>query len=127
MAVFLGVLPFEVDRKPEAQAAGDTHQQINGMETGGGGLKRQHKTAHNPQQLLGQAGAGGQSPRLSQLGGVEAQDEIGDVGNDDFFEIFLCHRSNTFFLIFSPVSRTVSLNCASFCSTEGREAFFTFC
>ena len=126
LAVFLGVFALHVDREPEGRAAGDAHQQIERVEAGGGGLKGQHKAVHDVQQLLRSVRSRRQPPCLAQLCGVEPQNEVGDVGNDQLLDIDLFHRSNTFFRTRSALSTTVSLNASSRFITEGREAFLTF-
>ena len=96
LPVLLGILAFHVDGKAQTHAAGDAHQQIDRMKAGSGALKRQHQPVHDSQKFIRQTDAGGQPPRLSQFGGAETQDSIRKIGNDEFFQIDLFHRTCSF-------------------------------
>lgn len=120
VAVFLGVFAFEVDSQPQGRSAAQAHQQVGGVKAGGGGLKRGGKAVHQMQHLVRKLCPGRKPPCLPQLGGIEAHEQVREIGEDIFFQVDLSHRSSTFFRTFSTVFRAISLYCSSRSSTEGR-------
>lgn len=120
VAVFLGVFAFDVDCQPQARPTAQAHQQIGGVKTGGGGLKRGGKAVHQVQYLVRKLHPGRKPPCLPQLGGIEAHEQVREIGEDIFFQVDLSHRSSTFFRTFSTVFRAISLYCSSRSSTEVR-------
>ncbi len=47
-----GVLPLDVDGKPDEQGGGNAHAQVDGVEAGERGLKRGGEALHDVQRLL---------------------------------------------------------------------------
>ncbi len=104
-----------------------SNHQIGGVEAGQGGLERGGKAVHDVQQLFRSIRPRRQPPRLPQLGGIQAEEHIGQIQQDQLFHIDLLHLSSSLrFSRLTTVFFTSSLKWASRCSTEGREAFLTF-
>src|SRR5699024_9786325 len=74
--------------------------------------------------------AGRQPPGFPQIGGKQAQQEVGQVQQHQLFHIQLLHRSSSFRLFRSTTAFLISaLKWLSFASTDGRSlrsAFLTF-
>ena len=129
VAVLLGVLAFQVHRQPQASAAAKPHQKIQRVQAGPPAPQRHRQGGEEREHLSRGIRAGRQPPRFAQVGGKQAQQEVGQVQQHQLFHIHLLHRSSSFRRLRSTtVFLSSSLNWASFSSTGGRSlrsAFLT--
>ena len=125
LAVLLGVLALEVNSQPQGSPAAEAHQQVNRVKAGERRLKGGGKSIHQAQQLGRSVHARSQPPCLTQLGGIQADQQIGQVGEQKFFQIELSHRSCSLrFSRFGTGAFTSSLNFLSLPSTDSRRCSF---
>ena len=95
------------------------------MKAGERRLKSGGKSIHQAQQLGRSVRARGQPPCLAQLGSIQADQQIGQVGEQKFFQIELSHRSCSLrFSRFGTGAFTSSLNFLSLPSTDSRRCSF---
>ena len=88
-------------------------------------LKSGGKSIHQAQQFGRSVRARSQPPCLAQLGGIQADQQIGQVGEQKFFQIELSHRSCSLrFSRFGTGAFTSSLNFLSLPSTDSRRCSF---
>src|SRR5699024_3372614 len=130
VAVFLGVFAFQVHRQPQRRAAANPHGQVQRVQAGPPAAQSYRQCGEKRKHLGRNVCAGGKPPGFPQVGGKQAQQDIGQVQQDQLFHIQLLHRSGSFLWARSTTALfTSSLNCASFSSTDGRSlrsAFLTF-
>ena len=94
VAVFLGVLAFQVDRHAKDHRTGYADQQVRGMETEPRGGKCCREAAPDRKQLAGEVSAGRKPESLCQLiEGIHEQ-KIRKVQQKTFFFIFISARSD---------------------------------
>ena len=124
LVVLLGVLVPDVDCQPQRTAAEKAHQQVAGMEAGEIGCKCGGESVHKVQQLLSGVHTGGKPPQPPQLGGIEAEDHIGDIGENELFQTI--GQSSRSPLLPRSVSFPATGTLCRASSTEDREAYLTF-
>ena len=117
----LCVLSLDVDRQTDSQSDQNANTQVYGMEAGHGRFKRQYQPLHDVQGFPGKIITGSQPCGLSDLGGKQGDERIGDVGKDQFLVIDGFQRSRSFLLERSTTAFLISaLKCSSLARTEGR-------
>ena len=99
-AVFLGVLAFAVHHKPQRRSTSDADQQVSGVEARGGTFKGRRAAIRKVQELLGKVDALRQPVRLPQLAEQIDKQQIGQIGDYQFFH-FRLHRDSPLSLNFS--------------------------
>ena len=121
--ILLGVLALQVNSKPHDAAAENTDQKISGMEAGHGIGERRGDGSKKAEELCREICTLGHSPRFSDVGCQQSNDEIRDVQNQKSFQLFLVHhrsRSCFFSRIFFGREATTALSFASCFRTLGR-------
>ena len=130
VAVFLGVLGFQIHRQPQASAAAQAHSQVQRVQTGPETLQCSGQDREQGKKFLGSICPHSQPPRFPEVGGEQAQQDIGQVQKNQLFHIQLLHRSSSFRLFRSTTAFLISaLKWLSLASTDGRSlrsAFLTF-
>ena len=95
------------------------------MKAGAARLKGGGKAIHPPHPCGGGVRTRSPPPCRAQLGGIEADQQLGQVGDPQFFQIELSHRSCSLrFSRFGTGAFTSSLNFLSLPSTDSRRCSF---
>ena len=97
--VLLGVPAFLIDSEPKQGSDQQAYQQIHGMKAGQKGLERRREAVQQMEQLLRSVRAFRQPPCFAQLGGVETDQDIGQIQGQLLFEPLRVHRSGPLSLV----------------------------
>ena len=97
------------------------------MKAGEWRSKRRCKAFPDMEQLCRSIRPRSEAVRLTQLGGIQTDEQIGQIENQQLFDIYLFLRSSSFRLVLSVTAFfTRALNFSSLPRTDSRRsAFFT--
>ena len=112
VTVLLGVFTFEIHRQTQASTAAQPHQQIQRVQAGPETLQRPRQDSKQGKEFLRSICPLSQSPCLPEVGSKQPHQEIGQVQQNELFDVkLLFHRSSSFRLVRSTTAfLTISLN-----------------
>ena len=112
VAVFLRIFAFQIYRQPQTTTAADSHQQVQRVQAGPPACQRHRQDRNQGERLLRSVRALRHPPCFPEVGGKQAHQDIGQVQNQELFDVkLLFHRSSSFRLVRSTTAfLTSSLN-----------------
>lgn len=127
LAIFASVFSFGVHRQPNNDRPGDTHQQVQRMQTGQPRRKRLRKALTQMQELFRGVKAGRKAHRLAELIKEIYEQQIREVENEGFFP-GVGHNSTprSLVLTFSRWRCWALACCFAWSSALRMEGFFSF-
>lgn len=93
LAVFLCIFPFGIDDQPDHCRTCNTYEQVCRVEAWGDILNSLGKSAAQVQELAGKVNSGGKPHRLGCLIEQPYKEQIGEVQDQQLFNIYLFHSS----------------------------------
>ena len=97
MPVLFGVLAFEVDGQPQASAAAHANQQVQRVQAGPPAGQCHRQRAEKREHFCRSVRTCGHTPAFSQIGSEQPHKEIGQVQQNELFDVqLLFHRSSSF-------------------------------
>ena len=103
-AILFRVLGLDIDEQPDRRRPRDPHQPVHRVQPRGGGGKGRVDRAHHAHQLLADVGASRQPVGRPQLQAAPGHEQVGQVGEEVFFQTTFLHARPPLPVLFGAVA-----------------------